>query len=373
MVLRHLNTSNRLTARLVCRAFSKLGPDDTIQLRPCKLREKRMLGMLYFCAVQARAGLDGPTLAFMDPCGAVSQMGDPYSLLKPCLYAALGCSNLTKLQLNLKLTSCEAQTLLRLAPTGLKYIALYAPLQIVGKHIWARLPALSAVCLRTTAKDGSDIEMANGLGRVTGLEALSFHFAEANFISAGSAHIDCTVLLMPSLTSLVYNSDPFRDPEHLRFCPSLQELRLASPCSQFPAWVLGQPISTLGCHDWQAALRRWEPAELFRQLRCRTMHVLLASPDQQLMMASLLAIPTLQVLEVSRKLGWGGVEGRTGPCGQDLTLVGSMDHYRQLQQRTQLRIVDGCVVQIQLVGAPGVTSISEKWHPMLCQCSGCIR
>ncbi len=365
-ILRRLDTRNRLTARLVCCAFAKLGPDDALEVYPRKNADKQYLGIVYFCSAQARIGANGPKLAFKDSMPSAVTGSEPHRFFRPGLYAALGCANLSSLSLSISLSLQEAEMLLRFA-SALRKLWLHVPLEIVGSSVWSHLQTLTKVNLKLLQPSvaTTEVRMAGGLGTVSGLKTLSFNFEEGLIESSKAARVDCTDLVLPQLSILVYNLSPFRDPLNADFCPNLQELRLTGSLVRLPGWVLGRPIAALGCVRWRKLLRVQDISDI----KCSTLHVVLTSEAQELPMAALLALPNAQELLVSKHL----YLSRRDPGGwPPLQLTGSPNEYRLLKNKLQLRFVNKSEVVVQLSSSHAVTSISENWHPVLCQCSGCF-
>ena len=197
-ILRHLETQDRMRARLACKAFSKLGPNDCIRLQPMSGHPQHLLSLLRFCFAQTRLSEKGAMLEvkFIDKSYDYDH-GDLRSPFRPCLYAALSCANLRKLHLAIKFAQGEAEMIVQLAPDGLQSLWLTTDMTLLGSNAWRHLQALTKLELEAQHGPAKPVH-ATALASLPSLQELAI----TGHDYGRTPCLDASDVVMPNLQKL---------------------------------------------------------------------------------------------------------------------------------------------------------------------------
>ena len=379
-ILKHLDTRARLTARLVCKAFSTPGPEDTILITTKSPTESQALSIARFCNTIGIDGSYGPVCNFKDATPTVPpKYGHvPNPWMAPCLHSALQLVNLRSLELVRKLSHAEAEMLLLILPPELTSLHLSTQIMIVENSAWSKLPFLLRLDL--TVDNAMNIKETNpisatGLAKLPALQSLYLmHYSPNRYEGPPRVHPRCISLANVCLRKLLYlgvSWDAFTVTDLEASAPALITLSLMRGHCQFPDWILGHRIRGLACHDWSAALRSHAPD----RLQCNTFHVPLGFTTPQssfpgehrVDVAELLKLPELKKLHAKKSHSVD--DGRKQRVA--LVLAGSSEDFQRLQAKLRFKFDKGTDVRICDTTSNRMASIRENGHPYFCRCLIC--
>ena len=362
-ILRHLDTRARLTARLVCKAFLQLSPNDNVIKVACSsCSEQQWLSMLRFLSQQASLAEHGPRLSFTEHSQNSMSTDYAHPFVRSCIYLALSCRNLCVLRMGILLSDDETLTILKLAPVALQRVALHTSMRVVASPYWTRLVNITGLQL-DIGPEASELRIkASGLAALASLHHLCIIYDPLpQYTPVGPDLMNISGLTFPSLHILSITSDPFFDGADGSFCPALKKVMLLDKGSMFPQWALERPIETLGCQDWSGTFEAHPP----HHLRCSNFQVLVDYGSTCLHIGPLLKLPAAKCLRVA----WCRLSDQSGhPL---VTLKGTSEEYQQLQQKMQFLFDAGVEVQVQLDDKQAATAILQTGHAILCRCAEC--
>lgn len=280
----HLELSDLLTARLVCKEFVPMSllkalhmtwaPDDVDQA------SSLMLFVSRHCSLPS------------SPEAHVTIGNFEFEgVAWPGIMLACSCTNLrsfvcTEIELDLS----AAQACLRLIPPTLECLEIAAPAELVDDASWARLTSLRSLELLWPEVSAPSALPGKGLAELSSLRKLVFHNVPgADRLLGESFSVGGP---MGELKTLTFARNPFRGRPNLLELPALRDIAVPSD-EELPGWLEGQDFHTLSL-DSRRQLRGVNVA----RLRCRRLEISHCTGDRPWKISELLEMPCLKALSV---------------------------------------------------------------------------